>query len=82
MTMKWLATLKVNPLPALLDWPDEASTYFANRDLGGKQVSSLKTLWSLPEVTRFVSKQQEDGAWSARFTRLLDCIHLELMIAC
>jgi len=63
MTTNWLATLTVNPLPALLDWPDDALTYFVNRYLGGKQVEPIETLWNLPETTRLVSKQQEDGSW-------------------
>lgn len=63
MTTNWLTTLTVNSLPALLDWPDDALTYFVNRYLVGKQVEPIETLWNLQETTQLVSKQQDDGSW-------------------
>ncbi len=48
----WLACLPANPIPALLDWPDEALTYFVKRDLVEKEVEPVERLWELPEAGR------------------------------
>jgi len=59
----WLACLPANPIPALLDWPDEALTYFVNRDLVRKEAEPVERLWGLPEAAVLVRKQRPDGAW-------------------
>jgi hypothetical protein len=61
--MNWLDDLPVNPIPALLEWPEEALNYFVYRDLAEKQVESVDTLWNLPEAERLVRIQQENGGW-------------------
>jgi hypothetical protein len=63
MTARWLTALQLNPLPRLLDWQDEALTYFVKRDLAGKQRGPIETLWDLPEALRLARAQGEDGAW-------------------
>lgn len=63
MTIDWLTPLPKNPLSTLLDWPDEALTYFVKRDLVGAQVIEVETLWNLSEVIGLVKKQREDGSW-------------------
>jgi hypothetical protein len=59
----WLACLPANPIPAMLDWPDEALTYFVNRDLVEKEAGPVERLWELPEAAGLVRKQRPDGAW-------------------
>lgn len=63
MTLNWLARLPINPIPALLAWEDPALCYFLQRDLLEAEVDPVDSLWELPEATRLVSKQREDGAW-------------------
>ncbi|HSQ28007.1 MAG TPA: prenyltransferase/squalene oxidase repeat-containing protein [Anaerolineales bacterium] len=52
-----------NPIPALLDWQDEALHYFVRRDLMEEQVPAMEALWTLPPASRLVHKQLEDGSW-------------------
>ncbi len=59
----WLDSLKINPLPALLDQQDEALSYFVRRDLLGESVSGTEILWNLPEAASLVQKQLPDGSW-------------------
>jgi hypothetical protein len=61
--MSWLTYLPADPIPALLDWPDEALTYFVNRDLVEKPVEPVERLWELPEPTGLAGKQLGDGSW-------------------
>ena len=63
MTLNWLKTLKVNPLPALLEWPDQALTYFVNRDLLGRRVEPVESLWKFAEAERLVARQLDNGSW-------------------
>jgi hypothetical protein len=64
MMKKWSAPLNVDPLPALLDWEDDALHFFVNRDLTGKhRVDPIETLWTLPEAEALVRAQLEDGSW-------------------
>jgi hypothetical protein len=53
----------LDPIPALLDWPDKALTYYLHRDLEGKPVGPIETLWELPAAARLVRKQPGDGSW-------------------
>jgi hypothetical protein len=63
MSNTWKSTLALDPLPALLDWPDPALTYFVQRDLLDAAVGSFESLWELPEAVKLVSKQQANGSW-------------------
>jgi len=59
----WLIKLRIDPLPALLAWPDEALRYHVRRGLLSEPVGECEELWNLPQVTRLVNKQQADGSW-------------------
>ncbi len=59
----WLSYLPANPIPALLDWPDEALTYFVKQDLLEQDAGPVERLWELPEAARLVRKQRPDGSW-------------------
>jgi hypothetical protein len=76
MTKNWLTILNVNPLEPLLQYPDDALTYFVRRDLLGEPVDPIETLWGLPEVDRLTTKQGPDGGWKYPFwwTNLLTAL--------
>lgn len=59
----WMEKLKYDPVKPLIESQDEAVTYFACRDLLGKETGSGKKLWELPEVAGILRKQQPDGSW-------------------
>jgi hypothetical protein len=59
----WRARLAADPLPALLEWPDEALRFFVRRDLAGGAAGNVESLWALPDAVRLASKQRPDGAW-------------------
>jgi hypothetical protein len=59
----WFSTLDTNPIPALLDFPDEALAFFVRQDLLKQEAGPVERLWELPEATRLVRKQLPDGAW-------------------
>ncbi|MGZ7107911.1 MAG: prenyltransferase/squalene oxidase repeat-containing protein [Methanobacterium sp.] len=59
----WQKELNVDPIPELLKVENEAINYFTRRDLLGKNVGSIETLWKLPEVEKILRKQQSDGSW-------------------
>lgn len=61
--MNGLTVLPIDPLPALLAWPDEALTRSVECDLVARQLEPVETLWNLPEPKRLVSKQLDDGSW-------------------
>jgi len=63
MSNKWRSALRLDPLPALLAWPDSALVYFIQRDLLEDPVDPLESLWELPKAQRLVAKQQADGSW-------------------
>jgi hypothetical protein len=63
MTVRWLALLKADPLPALLSGDDPALNYFVRRDLLNEDAGPVEALWELPEVLRLVTRQQADGSW-------------------
>jgi len=60
---EWMQQLSVDPLPRLLFSEDEVLGYFVRRDLLGQEVEPIGALWELPEVTRLLDKQREDGSW-------------------
>jgi len=59
----WRSVLKYDPLPPLLSSENKAVAYFAARDLSGKKVGSIETLWELPEAQKTLRRQQPDGSW-------------------
>ncbi|MBN2548549.1 MAG: terpene cyclase/mutase family protein [Anaerolineales bacterium] len=63
MTPEWLAALKGDPLPLLLEWPDPALTCHARHDLLEEAAPPVETLWEMPAAARLFSKQQPDGSW-------------------
>ena len=63
MSSTWKSTLPRDPLPALLDYPDPALTWFIHRDLLETAAGPVESLWELPEALRLVGKQQANGSW-------------------
>lgn len=59
----WTAELKRDPLPVLLASPSPALVANVRRDLLGDNVD-FRPLWTLPEVTRLLRRQQPDGSWA------------------
>jgi hypothetical protein len=57
------ASLRYDPLPALLAGQDEALSYWVRRDLLGEAVPEPDRLWQNPVVIRLGRKQQADGSW-------------------
>jgi Squalene-hopene cyclase C-terminal domain len=58
-----LSSLKVDPLPTLLAWQDEALAYFVRRNLLQETVAGIEALWDSPRVTVLVGKQLPNGSW-------------------
>jgi hypothetical protein len=63
MDTTWLGELRIDPIPAMLDLQNRALTYFIERDLLNQSVPSKASLWDLPESSRLLSRQQDDGCW-------------------
>lgn len=59
----WLASLAVNPLPALLASADRALTFFVRLNLLGEDTGPIETLWELPAATHILRKQEANGKW-------------------
>jgi len=59
----WKSALNIDPLHALLIWPNPALAFFVQRDLLEEPVGPLDALWELPQARRLVNKQQADGSW-------------------
>jgi hypothetical protein len=59
----WASALDYDPLPALQAAPNPAIPYFARRDLLGKAVPPVETLWELPAAQQLLRRQLPDGAW-------------------
>lgn len=55
--------LKIDPIPALLEWSDPALTHHVRRDLLEEPYPPREELWEIPFVIRLLGKQQEDGSW-------------------
>jgi len=60
----WRNELKVDPVPKLLSSGNEAIKYFTLRDLCGRRVESMETLWELPGAKKLLNRQEKDGSWS------------------
>jgi hypothetical protein len=56
MSGTWLKESQKNPMPALLEWEDDALRYFVHRDLMDESTPKLETLWELPEPTNLAEK--------------------------
>ncbi len=63
MCARWVKSLAVDPVPALLAWDDPALSYFVQRDLLGNQVEPVETLWEIDAAARLAKKQRADGGW-------------------
>ena len=59
----WLKALKYNPLNYLGASESKAIELFVKRDLCNEVSKDARDLWTLPEVIKIVSKQQDDGSW-------------------
>ena len=53
----------MNPIPALLEWPDPALAYLVRRDLLGESVAPVESLWELRPAGAMVRKQLANGSW-------------------
>jgi hypothetical protein len=65
-----LPRLKYDPLPGLLAAEEEALLHFARRDLLDDSEDSPLALWDLPVVRRTLGKQELDGSWTSRSSRV------------
>jgi hypothetical protein len=52
-----------DPIQPLLESNNPAIIYFTKRDLLGKNVDPIETIWGLPHVRKILKKQQPDGSW-------------------
>ncbi len=59
----WREFLKYDPMPALRAITNKALRYYINRDITGEDPGLVEALWTLPEATRILKKQQPSGAW-------------------
>jgi len=59
----WQKQLKFDPIEPLLASGDKALVYFAKRDLLDENVEHVETIWQLPEVTKLLFKQLNDGSF-------------------
>ena len=59
----WQKELKVDPVPNLLSTGNEAIKYFTLHDLLDKRVEPIDRLWELPEATKILKKQEDNGSW-------------------
>jgi hypothetical protein len=65
----WRRRLKRDPVPALLESADPAVVYLVERDLLGRPVAPLNSVWELPEVRRVLDRQRADGSWKGKKPR-------------
>jgi len=61
--MGWIDFLRNDPINKLLLAQNPALLYFVERDILGKKVASIETLWGLPEPMKIIHKQKPDGFW-------------------
>jgi hypothetical protein len=59
----WTGLLKNDTIAALLSSGNDAVIYFTERDLLGKPVGPLSSIWELPAAQKLLRKQQSDGSW-------------------
>ncbi|MFX1451367.1 MAG: hypothetical protein ACFFCM_11020, partial [Promethearchaeota archaeon] len=59
---KWLKIFNYDPISYLKTSSNKAITLFFKRDLMDEDIN-LEVLWDLPEVTKLIKRQQEDGSW-------------------
>jgi hypothetical protein len=62
---RWLSKFKYDPIAPLLASGDAAVIWHVRRDLLNekKEAGPVRALWDLPEVTKIIRKQQEDGSF-------------------
>jgi hypothetical protein len=63
---RWQDVLEFNPIPALVRSENMAIIFFTRRDLLNQDSGNIELLWELPESTKIVRKQQENGSWIYR----------------
>ncbi len=62
----WRTYLRYNPIPNLLASGFVTITYFTKKDLLDEDVQPIDFIWQLPNVSKLLQKQQEDGSWKYR----------------
>ena len=66
----WIRQFKFDPVPALVNSENKSISYFARRDLLGKGVEPVTSLWELPEALKIVDRQQDEGSWKYHSAKL------------
>ncbi|WXG39589.1 MAG: hypothetical protein WED07_01935 [Candidatus Freyarchaeum deiterrae] len=59
----WLKQLRYNPLPLLISSENKALLFFVKRDLLSEKDNPVQDLWQLPDVTKIIGKQLDNGSW-------------------
>jgi hypothetical protein len=63
---RWRKMLKFDPIPSLASSQNKAILFFTRRDLFIQNPERIEELCKLPEPTRIIRKQQENGSWIYR----------------
>ena len=63
-TSLWRSRLMVDSLEPLSASEHEAVRYFTRRDLMDEEVDPISSLWGLPEPSKLLKRQREDGSWA------------------
>lgn len=66
----WIRQFKFDPVTALVNSENKSISYFARRDLLGKGVEPVRSLWELPEALKIVDRQQDEGSWKYHSAKL------------
>ncbi len=66
MPEDWRTHLKFDPITQLLASNHEAILFFTKKDLLEEDVQPIDFIWQLPNVSKLLQKQQEDGSWKYR----------------
>jgi hypothetical protein len=59
----WLNQLRYNPLPLLLESPNQAINYFTRRDLLDEKIVTQPDFTAIPVVNKLLRQQQSNGSW-------------------
>ena len=60
----WQRTLRIDPLPLLLECGNPAIVYFTRRELIGERTGPRSSLWDAPAARRILRRQNADGSWT------------------
>lgn len=66
---KWTAILSYDAIQALLSTADPAITFFTNQLLDISAGDASDRVWKLPEPTKLVRSQADDGSWRYKGNR-------------